>query len=98
MRLEKAHHEDMLHFTSAPLLCGQIHNKKNKHSNMLHFLFKVQSRIFSLSYICIKPIKSFMIFPDLSCLMSHGIDYNTTRAQIQPGMMILYGAAEVGAI
>lgn len=60
----------------------QLHFYVDKHGNVLHFLFKVQSRIFSLSYIYMKPIKSFMIFPDLSCLISHGIDYNTTRAQV----------------
>jgi len=43
---------------------------------------------FSLSYIYIKLINSFVIFPDLSCLISYGIDYYPTHAQIHPGTTV----------
>lgn len=53
--------------------------------------------ICSLPPIDIKPIKTSLIFSDLSCLTSHGINYNSSHAHIQPGMTISYGIAEVGS-
>lgn len=64
----------------------------------MHIIFpRCRVESFSLSSVYIKLINIVMIFHHLSCLLAHGIDYNSPLAQRQTDMMTPHGMAEVGS-